>query len=961
MNDYVAGQRWYSLAEPELGLGTVLRVAPRSVQVVFTQSGVIRQYATASAPLERARFQPGDRVNHDGNSVQIENVIEQDGLLIYLVDGLPLPETALDDRQAAGRPEDRLMAARVGPNRHFRIRLETLERRAQARQRPSWGMESARIQLLPHQMDVVAGALTRPAPRILLADEVGLGKTIEAGLILARLIASGRAERVLVLVPETLVVQWFVELRRRFQLAFAVYDEERAQSIEASGGGNPFEDDQWVLTDLPFLLRSEKRSTQLLDAGWDLVIVDEAHHLAWSEEEASPEYQLVERLALTTPSLILLTATPEQLGRSGHFARLRLLDPDRYSDLAHFSRESDRFQTISALATALLDDQVLPPKLLSELKRTLADDPQAVAQLALLPDPAAREVVLDALIDRHGTGRVMFRNRRDSVGGFPERQPQPKVLPAPSHDPDLAERLQAEFEHDLAAPATGAAHLGEGEEVPAEVITLGHDPRFAWLLALIEQLEQDKLVLICRSRAKVELLEAALRLKSGIKVARFHEGLSLAQRDRNAAFFAQNDGARLLLCSEIGSEGRNFQFAHHLLLWDLPADPDLLEQRIGRLDRIGQTEAVQIHYCVLADTAQAALARWFDEGLDAFRSSPADGRELYREFGQRLIQVALGVAGSEPGSHAALEQLISDTRRVHAELSARVRGGRDRLLELATRRGSGGEALIEALEAVDHDPGQDTYLQRLLEHFGVDVEELALRRVRLDPEYLQNHSFPGLRDGPETVTFDRYEALGRDDLGFLRMDHPMILGAQELLLSSEEGSAAFLIDPSLPPRSVLLEAVTVLEAVAPPKVDVSRFLPPTPIRIQVDSRRERRGHEVDNGAEARADERPADLARLRGVLAKLVPALRDAALVHAESQAATLRSSARERAQARFEHEIERLKALRRVNPNVREDEISQAQGDCASVLKAIDESGLRLDAVRLLASPDILHLGGRG
>ena len=186
MSTFVAGQRWYSLAEPELGLGTVLRVAPRAVQVVFTQSGVIRQYAMASAPLERARFQAGDRVNHDGQSVQVENVIEQDGLLIYLVDGQPLPETALDDRQAAGRPEDRLMAARVGPNRHYRLRLETLQRRAQARARASWGMEAARIQLLPHQMDVVAGALTRPTPRILLADEVGLGKTIEAGLILSR-------------------------------------------------------------------------------------------------------------------------------------------------------------------------------------------------------------------------------------------------------------------------------------------------------------------------------------------------------------------------------------------------------------------------------------------------------------------------------------------------------------------------------------------------------------------------------------------------------------------------------------------------------------------------------------------------------------------------------------------------------------------------------------------------------
>lgn len=961
MNDYVAGQRWYSLAEPELGLGTVLRVAPRAVQVVFTQSGVIRQYATASAPLERARFQPGDRVNHDGRSVQVEDVIEQDGLLIYRVEGQPLPETALDDRQAAGRPEDRLMAARVGPNRHFRIRRETLQRRAQARARASWGMESARIQLLPHQMDVVAAALASPSPRILLADEVGLGKTIEAGLILSRLIASGRAERVLVLVPETLVLQWFVELRRRFQLAFAVFDEERAASIEASGGGNPFEDDQWVLTDLPFLLGSDKRSEQLLAAGWDLVIVDEAHHLAWSEEEASPEYQLVERLALTTPSLILLTATPEQLGRSGHFARLRLLDPDRYSDLAHYSREADRFQTISALAGALLAGQAPDGEAGSELARILADDPQALAALQQLPEASAREAVLDALIDRHGTGRVMFRNRRESVGGFPERRPQRSLLPAPAHDPALASRLLAEFEEDLQTPANVGVAGSDTDEVPAAVVTLSHDPRFAWLLTQIDTLEPHKLVLICRSRAKVELLEAALRLKSGIKVARFHEGLSLSQRDRNAAYFAQADGARLLLCSEIGSEGRNFQFAHHLLLWDLPADPDLLEQRIGRLDRIGQSEAVQIHYAVLEETAQAALARWFDEGLDAFRCSPADGRELYREFGARLVEVARGVAGSESGSHVALEQLIGDTRRVHAELSERVRHGRDRLLELATRRGAGGQALIEALESADHDPGQDTYLQRLLEHFGVDVEELALRRVRLDPEYLQNHSFPGLRDGPETVSFDRYEALARDDLGFLRMDHPMVLGAQDLLLGSEEGSAAFLIDPSLPPRSVLLEIVAVLEPVAPPKVDVGRFLPPSPLSLQVDSRRERRQHEVDGAAEGRADDRPTDLARLRALLAKLVPALRDAALGFAETDAAQLRLAARAAATAHFEHELSRLRALRRVNPNVRESELIDLSAQRDAVFLAIDQAGLRLDAVRLIASPDILHLAGRG
>ncbi|MCB1590498.1 MAG: RNA polymerase-associated protein RapA, partial [Xanthomonadales bacterium] len=180
------------------------------------------------------------------------------------------------------------------------------------------------------------------------------------------------------------------------------------------------------------------------------------------------------------------------------------------------------------------------------------------------------------------------------------------------------------------------------------------------------------------------------------------------------------------------------------------------------------------------------------------------------------------------------------------------------------------------------------------------------------------------------------------------------------LLGSEEGTAAFLIDPSLPPRSVLLEIVAVLEPVAPPKIDVGRFLPPTPLNLQVDSRRERRQHEVDAGAEGRADERPTDLARLRSVLAKLVPALRDAALALAEAEAATLRSDASARATAQFDHELERLRALRRVNPNVREEELLAATAQREAVLQAIDQAGLRLDAVRLIASPDILHLAAR-
>src|SRR6185437_2735686 len=253
-------------------------------------------------------------------------------------------------------------------------------------------------------------AAARRPPRVLLADEVGLGKTIEAGMIVARQLATGRAARVLLLLPDTLVYQWFVELLRRFNLSFAIYDEERCEALDlpldgATAPANPFEDEQLVIADFAFLEANPKRAQQLLDAPWDLLVVDEAHHLAWTPEAASPRYTLVERLAAKTPGVILLTATPEQLGRSGHFARLRLLDPQRYQDLDAYLAEAGRFEPLSHIA--------------------------------------------DKLMDGHGTGRAMFRNRRAGIGGFPKRVPQWQVLDAAGLDEATRQSLLAEFHADI--------------------------------------------------------------------------------------------------------------------------------------------------------------------------------------------------------------------------------------------------------------------------------------------------------------------------------------------------------------------------------------------------------------------------------------------------------------------------------------------------------------------------------
>ena len=261
---------------------------------------------------------------------------------------------------------------------------------------------------------------------MLLADEVGLGKTIEAGMIIARQLATGRASRVLLLLPDTLVYQWFVELLRRFNLSFAIYDEERCEALAPNDdanapASNPFEDEQLVIADFTFLENSPKHAQQLLDAPWDLLVVDEAHHLEWSPEAVSPRYALVEQLAASIAGVILLTATPEQLGRSGHFARLRLLDPQRYNDLDGYLAESEHYQALSQVADRLLEGEALDDAERVTLADTLAGDDALTGLLDDTSKPENARQLIAALIDRHGTGRAMFRNRRASIGGFPAR------------------------------------------------------------------------------------------------------------------------------------------------------------------------------------------------------------------------------------------------------------------------------------------------------------------------------------------------------------------------------------------------------------------------------------------------------------------------------------------------------------------------------------------------------------
>ncbi len=293
------GQRWVSDSEPELGLGLVLKAEFGRVEIYFPAAAEHRQYALDSAPLRRVTFAPGDRIRtHAGDELIVESVVENQRLLTYRTSGRDVAEAELADSISFSKPEDRLFGGQVDDPATFDLRVETLAARSRLRQSPVRGFTGGRMDLIPHQLTIASEVAARLRPRVLLADEVGLGKTIEACLILHRLHLTGRADRVLILVPEPLVHQWFVELLRRFNLLFSLFDEERCASIEFNDPeANPFLDSQLVLCSVAFPGGDPDRAAQILAAGWDLLIVDEAHHLAWTPDEPSPHYRLVESLA----------------------------------------------------------------------------------------------------------------------------------------------------------------------------------------------------------------------------------------------------------------------------------------------------------------------------------------------------------------------------------------------------------------------------------------------------------------------------------------------------------------------------------------------------------------------------------------------------------------------------------------------------------------------------------------
>lgn len=908
-----------SETEPELGLGLISEVNDKQLTVLFQASDTRRTYGIRTAPLKRVLFDVGDKIKtREGLEIQIEEVTEHEGLIVYGAGDVKVLEVELDDHLAFNNPEEKLYNGQTDNSKFFQLRLKTLEHQKEWETSPVKGLLGGRIAPMPHQLYVANEVLKRQSPRVLLADEVGLGKTIEAGLIIHKLVTTGRAERVLIVVPDSLVYQWFFEMHRKFQLGFRAINQE----TPPEAGTNPFLDQQRVIVSLGLLKGSELARELLEEAEFDILVVDEAHQYKKdpNHSEDGFEYGLLEKLCERIPSVLLLTATPEQLGMEGHFDRLQLLDPDRYSDFNTFKQEVAGYQNVATAAREVLSGKI-SAKSKSSLIEWVGEELVTHWEKSEYSSENGHKIIKE-LIDRHGTGRVFFRNTRSAMRKeydfFPKRIVKEVVLKSASAS-------------DISFDDTTSLGIGF------------HD-KAQWLSLFLETCN-DKVLLICHSKKMIVALERLLKERNaGLSTALFHSGLSLMARDRQAAYFADPKGAQILLCTEIGSEGRNFEFAHHLVLFDLPKKPDLLEQRIGRLDRIGQKHDIHIHIPYIAESWEETLFHIYDRGLNSFRKFSSVGTPVFVHFSQAIHEAL------QEGSSS--EKLIVEVEAYREKLEKEVEESRDLLIEMNSFDPVIGNEIVRAVKGSDASESLATYMDEVFDCFGVDSEDLHEYAQYIKPnDNMFIPHFPYLEAEGQTITYDRREALEREDYQFLNWDHAMVREVMNLILSESYGNMTVATRKNAKGKKSFVEAYYVLDCPAPDFLDMKRFFPPTLIRVMIDKDGEdfaekwpkevldEKCEEADREALERAMKIPKEL--FKGLI-KMAEA-------KAHSKATPYIDQFRSEIETYMNHEVNRLSELAKINPAISPDEVDLLKAMKKLMLESLGGSQLRLEGIRLI------------
>lgn len=883
MSTFLVGMKVRYLPQPEWGVGHLLGLEENDtralVQFPTREAEGPTLVSARGGALVHATLSPGDAVRTvKGRTGRVSGEEEgARGLKRYVValdDGgeTELPETEI--RALPPKPDllAMLKEGRAADSKNFLLRRTTLQLDDERRNDALGALLASRIMVKPHQVGVVQRVLSSRRPRFVLADEVGLGKTIEAGMIFSALRLSGLARRVLVVAPSHLTVQWLVELFHKFNQLFTLMDSERYEkSLDEQPTVSPWARFDHVITSLEFLQRSEQHRREAADprAHWDLVIIDEAHHL-----KGEKAYEAALGLSKNSWGLLLLTATPMQLDPAEYQALLSLIDPLTAPSAKEFEARLGRQEELSQAIRALLAGKKTKGAVKDLAKRFPEDE-----ALQEIDDP---DEMLMHLAETYSLSDRLIRNRRAVVGGFSQRALHVHPVELTKDELTAREAALAQLAKDgtvrgaalanlvrrlESSSAAFLAALRSNKALAGMKLTLpDKDAKFAAFAKLLKALwakeKGAKVLVFTEARDTLEMLQAKLRHEA-VDALAYHGELELAERDRQVARFRDPEGPKVLLSTEVGGEGRNFQFAHHLVNYDLPWSPATMEQRIGRLDRIGQTQTVDVHVFEAPGTFSADVLAMLRDAVGVFGETVGGLDAVLEEVEPKLTELAL----AEPKARGAYLEELKDKVKAARE---QVKRAYDPLLDLRSFDRGEVQALVQrANERIGHEGDEDDTLDDGLWGIARDLDErleeciteLADRigiKVDTDQEVdafqcafhfghaLNVEALPGYDISQERTvlgTFWRDTAVEQEEIEYFATGHPLVEALFGFVKDGPYGrNGARFLDVKKPIRARGLE---VLFHVTPPEPSdtapganvpsrqLSRFLDTTLVHVAV--------------------------------------------------------------------------------------------------------------------------------
>ena len=788
-------------------------------------------------------FEVGDHVKFAGGRGEITKIEERpngghllhvytsEGQLRKLPSGLPHIEKldSLVDRLAAGQSDVPL---------HYDLRERAIRLDLAYKYDRFLSLTSNRIEIEPYQVQAAYEILNSYDHRYLIGDEVGLGKTIEAGIVIEELIARDRADRVLIVAPAPLTVQWQEEMREKFDRNFVIYDRETVRTHRKSHPNqNVWKQEDLIITSVDFAKQttddpesdrvSVLNALQNLDEEWDVAVFDEAHHLTARRSsddsiERTQRYQVGEAVADNSDALLLLTGTPHK-GKSDQFYFLvSLLDPYRFSHESQISPEALEDLMIRRLKDGMYETdgtrmfpekniEALPVEMTREERKLYDDVTEYIREYYNLAQQEENQaagftmvIYQKRLVSSIYAIRKSLENRMRAIQNDAVAEDLPDevqdLIPRYSTEPETltdAERAQVEEALETVTITLNQSQvqqeLDRVKQLWQQAKNIETDSKARLLRQFVDRIlsedADEKILIFTEYTDTLEYLRD--EVFADHDVAQVYGDLKQSRRREEMSKFEED--ANLMLATDAAQEGLNLQFAHIMVNYDLPWNPIRIDQRMGRLHRYGQEHTVEIRNLFFADTRESEILNVLIEKTNQIESdlgmrSDVLGRVLEDIDLDETIMAAIAEAEPTERVVADVEATIEEKREaiqtVENEFLIRDRfdlsGEDDEILDVI-ERSQHGEVSEEDIE---------TLVRVFFDEFGGSIKGVRPGPARMEGDVFQL-DIPEVLSGSQVArqlpraTFTKDIAIEEDDVEFISLDHPLVESLVEFCLDSD--------------------------------------------------------------------------------------------------------------------------------------------------------------------------------